>query len=107
MPDASCEDYDDVVSTVTATSAARGTKMCGIPCLKVGGTVLAGRSIEGRVFKLPGDAHTQALALSGARLCDPLGHGRPMREGVKVPLVSASRWLALGREDLASVDGNA
>lgn len=36
------------------------------------------------VFKLPVPQHTDALALSGARLFDPSGRGRPMREWAEV-----------------------
>jgi hypothetical protein len=107
MLDDAREDYDDVASTLTATSSARGSKMFGMPCLKIGGKVFAGRSKEGMVFKLHGEAHAQALALSGARLFDPMGHGRPMREWVEVPLEHASRWLEVGREALAYVEGTA
>ena len=56
------------------------------------------------VFKLAVPQHTEALALSGSRLFDPSGRGRPMKEWVEVPMAHASKWLKLAREALRYVD---
>jgi hypothetical protein len=51
------------------------------------------------VFKLTGAEHASALALSGARLFDPMG-GRPMKQWVEVPHAHAARWAELARAAL-------
>jgi hypothetical protein len=105
MPGDARADYDDVVAELTATSAATGGQMFGMPCLKIGGKAFAGLYGEGMVFKLPAGAHAQALALPGAHLFDPSGRGRPMKEWVEVPREHAPRWAEFGRQALAYVEG--
>jgi hypothetical protein len=105
MPEDARAGYDDVVAELTATSAATGGQMFGMPCLKIGGKAFAGLYGEAMVFKLPAGAHAQALALPGARLFDPSGRGRPMREWVEVPREHTSRWAEFGRQALAYVEG--
>jgi hypothetical protein len=72
-------------------------KWFGMPCLKVGGKVFAAWWQGDAVFKLAGEAHTEALALEGARLFDPRGKGQPMREWVQVPAHAASTWGRFAR----------
>ncbi len=47
--------------------------------------------------------HAEALALSDARLFDPMG-GRPMKEWIEVPVEHASLWLGFARAALRYVD---
>jgi hypothetical protein len=54
------------------------------------------------VFKLTGETHREALALSGAKLFDPMG-GRPMKEWVQVPLAHAKTWHKLAEQSLEYV----
>ena len=96
--------YDDVVDEITATSPATSGKMFGMPTLKNGTKAFAGFSQDAMVFKLGGPDHAQALALSGARLFDPMG-GRPMKEWVAVPAAHASKWLELARAAMRYVGG--
>ncbi|HQQ94933.1 MAG TPA: hypothetical protein PLQ93_10290 [Bacteroidia bacterium] len=44
------------------------------------------------VFKLEGLSHKEALSLKGAKLFDPSGKGRAMKEWVQVPFAHASTW---------------
>lgn len=44
------------------------------------------------VFKLRDEAHSEALSLDGARLFDPSGKGRPMKEWVQLPYDYADQW---------------
>lgn len=97
-------DYDAVVSEITATSSAITGQMFGMPCLKNNGKAFAGYFQGAMVFKLGAPAHAGALALSGARLFDPSGRGRPMKEWVEVPGEHASMWLELARQALRYVD---
>ena len=98
-------EYDAVTSEITATSPAVTSKMFGMPCLKnSNGKAFAGYYQGAMTFKLGAPRHAEALALSGARLFDPSGMGRPMKEWVEVPSEHASRWLELAREAMRYVD---
>ncbi len=97
--------YDAVVSEITASSSAITGKMFGMPCLKNNGKAFAGYSENAMVFKLTAPQHAEALALMGARLFDPSGRDRPMREWVEVPVENAARWLEFARSALHYVDG--
>src|SRR5205823_9881811 len=89
-------------SEVAEALAARNpdvvqTKMFGMPSLKANGKTFAGLFGDDMVFKLPAADHSRALALAGARIFDPSGRDRPMREWVQVPPAHAHTW-----EDLAA-----
>ena len=91
-------EYAAVVSEMTATSPTSSGKMFGMPCLKnSNGKAFAGYYEGEMVFKLGGASHAEALAVSGARLFDPMG-GRPMKEWVVVPAEHSSRWLEFARD---------
>ena len=91
--------YEAVVSEMIATSPTTSGKMFGMPCLKnSNGKAFAGYSEGTMVFKLGGISHTEALALSGAKLFDPSERGRPMKEWVVVPVEHGSRWLEFARD---------
>jgi hypothetical protein len=92
-------EYEAVVSEMTATSPTTSGKMFGMPCLKnANGKAFAGFFQDAMVFKLGGASHSEALALSGARVFDPSERGRPMKEWVVVPNEHASRWLEFARD---------
>ena len=76
--------YDAVAAELAATSPTILGKMFGMPCLKNNGKAFAGFYQGAMVFKLPVPQHTEALALSSARLFDPSGRGRLMREWAEV-----------------------
>ena len=97
-------EYDAVASEITATSSAITGQMFGMPCLKNNGKAFAGYYHGAMVFKLGTPVHADALALPGARLFDPSGLGRPMKEWVVVPGEHVSRWLELAQEALHYVD---
>ena len=89
--------YEAVVTEMLATSPTTSGKMFGMPTLKnSAGKAFAGYTEGAMVFKLGGASHTEALALSGASLFDPMG-GRPMKEWVVVPNEHVSRWLEFAR----------
>src|SRR5215470_10326039 len=97
--------YDAVVSEMVATSPTTSGKMFGMPTLKnSNGKAFAGYTDGAMVFKLGGASHTEALALSGARLFDPMG-GRPMKEWVVVPAEHSTRWIELARDAFNYVTG--
>jgi hypothetical protein len=82
-------------------------KWFGKPCLKVGGKVFAVLAGDDLVFKLAGEAHLEALQVEGARLFDPHGRGRPMREWVQIPAAQRSTWIRFARLACAYVAGAA
>ena len=88
--------YDEIAASL-ATDGAAKSQMFGMPCLKIGGKAFAGLEEDAMVFKLTGDAHKRALALSGAHLFDPAG-GRPMKEWVVVPAKLAKEWSQLASD---------
>jgi hypothetical protein len=80
------------------------SKMFGMPTLKVGGKAFAGEFEGDMVFKLAGDAHQQALELSGAHLFDPMG-GRPMKEWVMIPVAHQATWPDFAKAALSYMEG--
>jgi hypothetical protein len=96
--------YEAVVSEMVATTPTTSGKTFGMPCLKNNnGKAYAGYFEGAMVFKLGGASHTEALALSGARLFDPSERGRPMKEWVVVPDEHSSRWLEFTRDAFAYI----
>ena len=97
--------YDAVVTEMVATSPSKSAKMFGMPCLKnSNGKAFAGYTDGAMVFKLGGASHSEALALSNAKLFDPMG-GRPMKEWVVVPVEHSSRWIDFARDAFDYVAG--
>ncbi len=84
---------------------AEQSQMFGKPCFKTGGKAFVAYFQESMVFKLTGDAHARALALDGARLFDPSGKGRAMREWVQVPFAHKDLWPELASEARQYVGG--
>src|SRR5438874_4480153 len=96
--------YDEIADDLVARNPdAQLGQMMGMPCVKVGGKLIAGyaASAEAMVFKLPDAASRErALALVGAELFDPSGRGRPMKEWVQVPLAHEQDWPDLAEQAL-------
>jgi len=96
-------EYDAVAAEITSSSPAERGVMFGMPCLKHNGKMFAGFHRDAMVFKLTAPQHGEALALSGSRLFDPSGQGRPMKEWVEVPAEHASQWPKLAQHALRYV----
>ncbi len=97
--------YEAVVSEMVATSPTTSGKMFGMPCLKnSNGKAFAGYTDNAMVFKLGGKSHAEALALTGARLFDPMG-GRPMKEWIVVPVEHSALWIEFARDAFDYVAG--
>lgn len=69
------------------------SQMFGKPCFKLSKKAYACFFQNEMVFKLKGDNHKEALSLDGAKLFDPSGKGRAMKEWVQVPFDYKDRWL--------------
>jgi hypothetical protein len=78
--------------------------MFGKPCFKINGKAFVCFFQNEMVFKLSGDAHSEALNLSGSKLFDPSGKGRPMKEWVQVPGVHMEMWIQLAKKAFDYVD---
>ena len=78
----------------SVADAERG-QIFGKPCFKISGKAFASFFEDEMVFKLPGTIHREALELAGAKLFDPSGKDRPMREWVQVPFAHKDRWAGL------------
>lgn len=92
--------FDAIVDDLIARNpGVERATMMGIPSVKRAGKLVAGFSENGMVFKLT-DAglRERALGLGGAKLFDPSGRGRPMKEWVEVPAAHADRWAELAEE---------
>lgn len=64
---------------------------------KVGNKVFTVQWGRNLAFKLPGEAHAEALQVEGARLFDPRRKGSPMKEWVQIPAAQSSGWLRFAR----------
>lgn len=81
--------YNEVGSSIKGAEPAQ---MMGMPCFKVKGKMFSGFFEGDMVFKLHGDAHREALSLTGSKLFDPGKMSRPMKEWVKVTFKHRDKW---------------
>jgi hypothetical protein len=79
------------------------SQMFGKPALKINGKAFACYFQECMVFKLTGETHAAAIKLKGAKLFDPSGKGRAMKEWVQVPFAHKAKWEELAKEALGYV----
>jgi len=90
--------YDEITAELQTIAPINTGKMFGMPCLKnENGKAFVGFFHDEMVFKLANPEHSKAMALSGARLFDPSGQGRPMKEWVLVPAAHHGWWLELAQ----------
>ena len=79
-------------------------KIFGTPCIKTHGKAFAAFSEDAIALKLASDDHRVALALDGARLWDPSGKQRPMKEWVHIPFENAHAWTNTAEQALRYVE---
>ncbi|GAA1653287.1 hypothetical protein GCM10009733_058240 [Nonomuraea maheshkhaliensis] len=98
------EDFKQVGAEL-ADLGVRISRMMGRPALKdQAGKVFASLQRDGAmVFRLVRETpeHAAALRLAGARLFDPSGQGREMKDWVVVPHASAGQWTDLAEAALS------
>jgi hypothetical protein len=68
------------------------SQMFGKPCFKIGGKAYISLFEGCMIFKLNGEARTDALALDGAAPFDPSKKGRPMKEWIQLPFGYQDMW---------------
>ena len=95
--------FDEIAMQLAKQPGVARAKMFGMPSVKVNGNAFMGFANGEMVFKLTGESHKQALAVPGARLFDPSGRGRPMKEWVSVPASASDLWTDLADAALAYV----
>lgn len=96
--------FATMAKTLAKEGAESGT-LFGMTCLKAASKAFMGVFGDALVFKLGGEAHASALSLRGAKLFDPSGRGRPMKEWVVVPRAHQKKWSALAKHAFAHVSG--
>jgi len=84
---------------------AEPKQMFGKKCLSFGGKAFLAIQGDRVVFKLPEDAVKKALAIEGAKLWDPSGKGRPMREWVAVPAAASFKPMSLANKAYEHLTG--
>jgi hypothetical protein len=84
-------------------SGSEESQMFGKPCFKINGKAFISFFENELVCKLTGDAHKKALALKGAKLFDPSGKGRAMKEWVQIPGTHKKLWAEFAEAALIYV----
>lgn len=97
------KELNQYLESANKIKGSEESQMFGKPCFKINGKAFVSFFENCMVFKLTGDAHKEALALKGAKLFDPSGKGRAMKEWVQVPFSSADKWGKLAKEAAAYV----
>ena len=79
------------------TDSLKG-QLFGKPCFKINKKAFVCFFQNEMVFKLPKEPHSEALSLDGAKLFDPSGKNRPMKEWVQVPFEYKEMWANFSTE---------
>ncbi len=95
--------YEKISKELAGKRGAESSKMFGMPTLKINGKAFAGLFKNSMAFKLTGAAHARALGLRGAKLFDPSGMHRPMKEWVQVPFAHSKEWKRFAESALKYV----
>ena len=79
------------------------SQLFGKTCFKIGGKAFVCFFQNNMVFKLTGEAHSNALSLDGSKLFDPSGKKRPMKEWVQVPSAYSAQWTEYAKSAMKYV----
>lgn len=82
----------------SSISGSEKGQLFGKPCYKTKGKAFTCFFEDCMVFKIGGEEHKRAMLLQGAKLFDPSGKGRPMKEWVQVPFEQKGAWKELAIE---------
>jgi hypothetical protein len=94
---ATIEKLQEIADSFDPTSNVSTGKWFGKPSINIGKKVFVILWGHDLVFKLTGDAHSEALKLAGAHLFDPRGNGSPMKEWVQIPEAQSTAWDRFAR----------
>jgi hypothetical protein len=98
--------YEKLVAALLSNQAITASQMFGKACLKIGGKAFVAMHDSTIVFKLSGEAHKKAMSLKNAKLWDPSGKGRPMKEWVALPIAEERMFKSMAKSALAYVAGS-
>lgn len=87
-------------------SSVESGQMFGKLCAKINGKAFIAFFQEEMVFKLDKEDNQKALALKEAKLWDPSGKKRPMKEWVQIPFSHSKKWKELADQALNYVKGS-
>jgi hypothetical protein len=99
--------FQDLVSSLADQAGVEPGQMFGKACLKIHGKAFLAQHMEAVVFKLTGPQHAQAIGLAGAKLWDPSGKGRPMREWIALPVAQSGYFDSFASAAMEYVSGSA
>jgi len=84
--------FDELADQFAILPGGSRGQMFGMPVAKVNGKAFMGFFQEEIVLKLDNLPRSEALALPGARLFDPMGSDRTMKEWVQIPFGHVEVW---------------
>lgn len=86
------ESHSYYLSICNKIENSEESQLFGKPCFKVNKKAFVCFFEDEMVFKLNGEAHSDALRLDGSQLFDPSKKGRAMKEWVQVPFHYKEKW---------------
>ncbi len=92
------EEHKYYLETGKSFAKSEESQMFGKPCFKINGKAFISFFENELVCKLSGEEHKKAMALKGAKLFDPSGKGRAMKEWIQIPAVHKKYWKAFAGE---------
>lgn len=98
------EEYNFFISVGKQLESATQGELFGKPCFKTQGKAFVCFFQNEMVFKLNGEAHMNAMSLEGAKLFDPSGKGRPMKEWVQLSVLHKDQWREFAEAAKAYVE---
>jgi len=104
MSDAKFE-FEKLKTSFVSDSDIEAGQMFGKACLKINGKAFLAQHLDTVVFKLNEPDRGKALSIAGAKLWDPSGKGRPMKEWVALPVAAKSKFanLAIGAQSYVRI----
>ncbi len=97
------EKFAGLVDTFSKTKGVESGQMFGKACLKIGGKAFLAQQKDDLAFKLTGAHHMVAMKITGAKLWDPSGAGRPMKEWAAIPAKAKVDFEVLAKEAMSYV----
>lgn len=94
--------YNDAGESI---EGAISSNFFGKPCFKLRGKAFLSFFQDEMVFKLTNsEIHKEAMALTGAKLFDPSGKNRPMKQWVQIPAEYSEKWIYFAEKATESVE---
>jgi hypothetical protein len=84
--------FDTIADNLASNPGIKRGQMFGVPTVFVNGNAFISYFHGSMVFKLTGSAREQAMTLQDAKLFDPSGKGRPMKEWIALTPFTRDQW---------------